>query len=195
MTTSEQTPVSYEGVPVKCASCGGCFHTLTRHFEPVPPMKGHYLRMLPRYRGNGWYAFPEREWVIGDNVQCPQCGSPYRMASIVRQVSQHVHALSQGPDQRLEVETPREAPAQADAAGTVDASPVSAEAALEEPADGDVLVDDSDSVGIYDGVLPVDDLPSRVMKMTMDGETQANIAETCQISIYMVRQIQNGRKV
>ena len=35
----------------------------------------------------------------------------------------------------------------------------------------------------------------RVLKMSWDGLTQAEIAKECGISIYMVREIQNGRKV
>ena len=193
--TNEFEAVSFEGILVKCGSCGGCFHSLTRHFEPVPPMKGHYLRMLPRYRGNGWYAFPERDWVVGDNVQCPQCGMPYKMESILRQVRRHVDSLSAGQDSGLEVQAQGEAPTQADAAGAVAAQSVSGPAAVPAatPAGGDDP--DPDDLGIYDHSLAGDDILSKVMRMTSEGYSQTRIAETCQISVYMVRQIQNGKKV
>ena len=178
-----------DGFPVKCSTCGGSFHTLTRDFRPVPPMRGSYLRMKPRYRGNGWYAFPEYDWVVGDNVQCPQCGMPYKMSSILKQVEAHVEKLRVRNPWEQETPLPASeecaAPAQEDLPGDEGAAPED----LESGGDG------GDDTGLYDNSFGGDDLISRVMRLTSAGETQARIAETCQISIYMVRQIQNGRKV
>lgn len=185
---------THVGFVPKCRGCGGKFHELTENFRPVPPMRGDYLRMLKKHRNNGWYAFPERDWVIGDNVQCPQCGTPYSVASILRQLE----AL--GADEQLSKREPVEPAA---AVPPVAGTPVEddAEPAREASGGGDEAggLDDADDSGIYDTPLGgdgrVDSLSTRVMQMTRDGHTQTGIAETCQISVYMVRQIQNGKKV
>lgn len=186
--TCDLSGVMFEGIPIKCSSCGGAFHTLTSCFQSVPPMRGSYLRMMKKYRGNGWYAFPERDWVVGDNVQCPRCGNPYKMDSIVKQVEAYI----------VKLKAEQVVPPQGEAApeGGMGSSDVPEEAAPEADLDADFSPGAAaDDIGIYDSDMPGGDLLSTVMKMTAAGETQASIAETCQISVYMVRQIQNGKKV
>ena len=68
---------------------------------------------------------------------------------------------------------------------------------------GDLAVPGVVGVGSDDAGLPasgdngdgVTDVADLVRKMSWDGATQAEIAKTCGISVYMVREIQNGRKV
>lgn len=179
------TTKSHEGFVVRCRGCGGRFHELTENYRPVPPMRGDYLWMLKKHRGNGWYAFPERDWVIGDNVQCPQCGTPYTVGSIERQLEAQNGEADAG---KLPGTTP-DAPGP-DGSAQPDAVAPEQGAGNEE---GDV--GGADDLGIYDGASNPGDVVSTVMKMTREGHTQTGIAETCQISVYMVRQIQNGKKV
>ena len=196
--TSEPTPlhglyvegVNVAGMPVKCGGCGGKFHELTDRFRSEPPMRGTYLRMISRYRSWGWYAFPESDWVVGDNVQCPQCGTPYSTGSVMQQIRAAVNAflgIEESPVvpvllpvEEPEVEAPEE-PAIFPELLDLDREPESESAA-------------TDSIYTPAGEDP-GNIKMTVMKMTADGCTQASIAQTCNLSVYMVRQIQNGKKV
>lgn len=196
--TSEPTPmhglyvegVNVAGMPVKCGGCGGKFHELTDRFRSEPPMRGTYLRMIARYRSWGWYAFPESDWVVGDNVQCPQCGTPYSTSSVMQQIRATVNAflgIEESPVvpvllpvEEPEVEEPKE-PAMFQDLSDLDREPESESAA-------------TDSIYTPAGEDPTN-IKMTVMRMTADGCTQASIAQTCNLSVYMVRQIQNGKKV
>ena len=212
--------VNIAGMPVKCGGCGGKFHVLTEKFRNEPPMRGSYLRMIPRYRSWGWYAFAEKEWVIGDNVICPQCGTAYTTLSVMRQVKRFV-------DEKLgRTEVQSGADAQAACSGMAegrDGGEVAAQDALGRaefaevqhvegseddgwrPVDagGIDAVDDPDPASPPvepDTIYPAPDgspasVKMTVMRMTAEGCTQAQIAKTCNMSIYMIRQIQNGKKV
>ena len=174
------------GFVVRCRGCGGRFHKLTDKFRSVPPMRGSYLKLLPRWQG--WYAFPERDWVVGDNVQCPQCGTPYTVASILKQLE--VHNAQTVPDAEggpADTEADSQGVAQPDALEDVQAEEV-------DPRIDD-SADDDDDAGIYADLDGCGDVVATVMRMTREGESQARIAETCQMSIYAVRKIQNGKKV
>ena len=76
----------FEGIPVKCAGCGGWFHELTAKYNPDGPLRGSYLRLTSRYRSYGWYDFPHEDWVVGDNIMCPQCMMPYRTGAVAAHV-------------------------------------------------------------------------------------------------------------
>ena len=194
-----------DGVSIRCGTCGGSFHTLTREFRPVPPMRGNYLRMKNQFKGNGWYAFPEYDWVVGDNVQCPQCGMPYKMESIIRQVKAYVEKIQSRAVEAGAAVAGAECPAPGagpvfnqhsnEERGDQGGVPGGGVAGLEDQTGEDFGNPGSDDIGLYDDSFAGDDLISRVVRMSAAGETQARIAETCQISVYMVRQIQNGRKV
>lgn len=170
------------GFVVRCGGCGGLFHELTVNFREVPPMRGDYLHLLKAHRDNGWYAFPEHDWVVGDNVMCPQCGTPYTMERILFLLKE----AGGGDNGKV----------QGNVEGSAGGDPLDQ---AEEEALGHDGGADSDTRGLYDGADFCDrsggDLVSSVMGMTREGKTQAFIAETCQISVYMVRQIQNGKKV
>ena len=186
----------FEGIPVKCAGCGGWFHELTAKYDPSGPLRGSYLRLTSRYREYGWYDFPHEDWVVGDNVMCPQCMMPYRTGVVVAQVliwaekqEMSAHECRQAAGQEVD------AGAEASEAHGNDAPPE----ALGDLAVPGVVGVGSDDAGLPaasgggdTGIAAVADL---VRKMSWDGATQAEIAKTCGISVYMVREIQNGRKV
>lgn len=180
MTTSDGSV--HAGTEIRCRGCGGRFHRLTDKFRPVPPMRGSYLKLLPKWREGGWYAFPEHEWVVGDNVQCPQCGTPYTVASIMKQFGVADERVEPAPEQAVEPE---------EAAGVEVAGQEEDENHDFEQAG---LCGDDDT-GIYADLDGRGDVVATVMSMTRKGESQSRIAETCQISIYAVRKIQNGKKV
>jgi len=174
------------GFVVRCGGCGGLFHELTANFREVPPMRGDYLHLRKEHRENGWYAFPEHDWVVGDNVMCPQCGTPYTMERVLFLLREA------GIGDRKIQGSAGQANVEGSASGnTLDQA--------EEEASLHSGGDDSDSRGLYDNADFSGDssvgLVSSVMGMTREGKTQSFIAETCQISVYMVRQIQNGKKV
>lgn len=181
------------GMPVRCGGCGGRFHQIAMEFRSEPPMRGTYLRMIERYRSWGWYAFPEKDWVVGDNVQCPQCGTPYSFSSVVRQVKDFVSAkkleigatvgLQENVGERVEEEEVQE---QDDGKQIPDDG-------IDLVVVGDIGGNDNNIDSSDYGII--DDVQLRVVKMTVGGSTQAEIAKACGLSIYMVRQIQNGRKV
>ena len=207
------------GMPVRCSGCGGKFHRLSMGFRDEPPMRGSYLQMIPRYRNWGWYAFPEKDWVVGDNVQCPQCGTPYGFVSVMRQVRVFVD-LALGREGVKSADSCQagsgvaeggdgaEGGAQ-DALGRAEFAEVQHVEGSEDdgwrPVDtsGIDAVDDPDPASSpveHDSIYaPASNDPRSiqmtVMRMTAEGCTQASIAKTCNMSVYMVRQIQNGRKV
>ena len=187
------------GMAVRCSGCGGKFHQLTRKFRNEPPMRGTYLKMIARYRSWGWHAFPELDWVVGDNVQCPQCGTPYRVAAIMKQIRAFISKSggmkdeSQVVDHGLGEEVSSEQ-AVAEPGGDLGATQGAGDD--ENELVGVVVGDGVDDRGLdSSGYGGVDDVQLKVMKMTVGGSTQAEIAQTCGLSVYMVRQIQNGRKV
>lgn len=185
----------FEGIPVKCAGCGGWFHELTAKYDPTGPLRGSHLRLTSRYREYGWYDFPHEDWVVGDNVMCPQCMMPYRAGVVVAQV------LIWAEKQEASAHECRQAAGEEMDAGTEASEEVGNDAPPETL--GDLAVPGVVGVGSDDGGLPasgdnsdgVTDVADLVRKMSWDGATQAEIAKTCGISVYMVREIQNGRKV
>ena len=184
----------FDGIPVKCSGCGGWFHELTARYDPEGPLKGSYLRLTSRYREYGWYDFPHEDWVVGDNVMCPQCMMPYRPGAVAAQV------LAWVEKQEMSANECKQA-----ADEEVDKGAETSEACGQGPPEGvgDLAVPGVVGVGSDDGGLPasgdgaagVAAVADLVRKMSWDGATQAEIAKTCGISVYMVREIQNGRKV
>lgn len=196
----------FDGVPVKCGGCGGWFHELTEKYLPEGVLRGSHLRLNSTYRGYGWYDFPHEDWVVGENVMCPQCMRPYRATEVARQVVIWFENL------RIEHErknTENEAEAGEAEAGEAEGAAAGAEDTAQgnsAPPEsiGDLAVPGVVGVGSDDGGLPsssdgtdggLKDVSEIVRKMSWDGKTQAEIAETCGLSVYMVREIQNGRKV
>ena len=175
--------VNVSGMPVKCSGCGGKFHQLTDRFRNEPPMRGSFLKMIAKYRGWGWYAFPENDWVVGDNVQCPQCGTPYSTTSIMRQV---MALVNQGRGIMSEPVLLESLPVDPPAEAVV--------LSLEEPVFEPEVFAPQDTIYTVDSES-AENIKMTVMRMTSEGCTQASIAQTCNLSVYMVRQIQNGRKV
>lgn len=133
--------------------------------------------------------------MVGDNVMCPQCMMPYRPGVVMAQVliwaekqEMSAHECKQAADKEVD--------ARAEASETLgqDSPP---------EAVGDLAVPGVVGVGSDDGGLPASgdngdgggDVADLVRKMSWDGATQSEIAKTCGISVYMVREIQNGRKV
>jgi len=134
----------YDGVPVQCSGCGGIFHELTEKYVYGGMLRGSHFRLNSYYRGIGWYDFAHEDWVIGDNVVCPQCMRPYGKSEVEACAKDQRGALHVGE------------------VGTFEAD---------------------------------DSVEQQVRRMTWDGVTQAEIAEICSISVYRVRQIQNGERV
>jgi hypothetical protein len=183
--------LSLDGVPVKCSSCGGWFHALTEKFNPLAgEMRGCDLRLLDKYKNFGWYDFPHESWVTGENVQCPQCMVPYRIGEIVAQGLNWAEGIKKERDSGALGETKEEGEAQKAGGGYGSECPLEAVGDLAAPgvnAGEGVVGGARDDSGLS--------LHERVLKMTWEKYTQADIAKTCEISIYMVREIQNGRKV
>lgn len=185
----------YEGVPVKCSGCGGWFHELTAKYDPTGPLRGSHLRLTSRYREYGWYDFPHEDWVTGDNVMCPQCMMPYRAGVVMAQV------LAWAEKQEMSAHECKQSSGKEVDAGTEAPETFGQDSPPE--AIGDLAVPGVAGCGSDDGGLPAagdDDAgmsgtANLVRKMSWDGATQAEIAKTCGISVYMVREIQNGRKV
>lgn len=185
----------YEGVPVKCSGCGGWFHELTAKYDPAGPLRGSHLRLTSRYREYGWYDFPHEDWVTGDNVMCPQCMMPYRAGVVMAQV------LAWAEKQEMSAHECKQSSGKEVDAGTETPETFGQDSPPE--AIGDLAVPGVAGCGSDDGGLSAasDNSPGGtgvadlVRKMSWDGATQAEIAKTCGISVYMVREIQNGRKV
>ena len=152
---------------------------MTEEFRPEPPMRGDYVALLPQYgpQGHNWYDFPHTSWTIGDNVACVQCGEPIRV--------EYVYALFKA------FEADGAADNQDFAVQEVGGETQAAVVGGEGRADSDVCAESVDS-GIYDEVDIEDGLLQTVLRMTASGETQVAIAETCGISVYRVRKLQNG---
>lgn len=172
----------YAGFEFKCQCCGGVFYRLTEKFRPEPPMRGDYVELLPKYgpQGHNWYDFPHTPWTIGDNVACVQCGEPIR--------AEYVNALFERSE-----EAKASGPAQGQVAGEDQAGNGPAQAETGSSSAGAVSgVDSGVDAGLYDAVDIEDKLLAEVLRMTAAGETQTVIAETCGISVYRVRKLQNG---
>ena len=160
---------TFDGIPVKCRGCGGRYHELTAKFVPATAVRGSYLRLLKAYgpSGRGWYDFPHQDWVVGDNVACPQCGTPYRARWLIRCIIGFLR------------------PAVVEGGGDGASMP------LEEVAVGDIVAP------LTSQIMGEDEpgLAAKVLQLTWDGKTQAQIAETCGISVYMVRRFQKGERL
>lgn len=183
--------LSLDGVPLKCSSCGGWFHELTGRFSPLSgTMRGSDLKLLSKYRECGWYDFPHEDWVTGENVQCPQCMVPYRIGDVVTQ------ALAWAENVKKERSSGNVTSAEEEDPGPEEAGDYGEDAPPE-------TIGDLASPGVSPAERPAGSpsdegavsIQERVLKMTWEKYTQAEIAKTCDISIYMVREIQNGRKV
>ena len=170
--------VNFEGFRVKCGNCGGWFHELTALYRNDGTLRGSYLRLLATYRSAGWYDFPHTDDTVGENIQCPQCMSPYRTEEVRRQAEVLIERVRKG---------------------VVGSDCAEKEEVFDAPeAVGDLVAPVPASIGGNNG-LSAAPLPGNteelVRQMTWDGKTQTEIAETCQISVYRVRQIQNGKGV
>lgn len=165
----------YEGRTFKCQQCRGEYYELTGSFEPVPPMRGNYVKLLPKYGvgGYNWYDFPHNDWTIGDNVACVNCGYPIRMEYVVKNLNEVVC-------------NEKEASKSDTNAGGIVREGVSVSDS------GDLHSGVRDDVGLYDDSELGDNLLNQVLQMTAQGKTQTDIAETCGISVYRVRKLQNG---
>lgn len=165
----------YEGRTFKCQQCRGEYYELTERFEPVPPMRGNYVRLLQRYGvgGYNWYDFPHNEWTIGDNVACVNCGCPIRMEYVVKNLNKAVN-----DEQKASEDCAETGGVLRDGVSAVDS--------------GNLLCSVRDNVGLYDDSELGDNLLNQVLQMTARGKTQTDIAETCGISVYRVRKLQNG---
>lgn len=62
---------------VKCPGCSECYHRTTDRYNPDVMTTGDMLEILPKYRDYMWEDFPKDDYVMGDNILCPQCGVPY----------------------------------------------------------------------------------------------------------------------
>lgn len=170
----EGAGLSLEGVPVKCGSCGGWFHLLTaRYSAERTVLRGCDLELVRSYRECGWYDFPHDEGTVGDNVQCPQCMMPYRVGDVLAQAESWTQTTLENRLKEERTEPP---------------------GPPEKMGDMPMPVVGGEDRGL-EAIGGVPDVAETVRKMTWDGHTQADIAKTCGISVYMVREIQNGRKV
>ena len=172
----------FAGFSFPCQHCRGRFYALTEEFRPEPPMRGDYVALLPQYgpSGHNWYDFPHTPWTIGDNVACVQCGEPIRI--------EYVHELFKKFEAEKALQHGNEggvclgSEGEALEPGGQAVSRVDAGSSASSVADS----------GLYGEVDIEDGLLQTVLRMTASGETQAMIAETCGISVYRVRKLQNG---
>lgn len=165
--------VNYAGATFKCQQCRGEYYSLTQAFAPVPPMRGNYVELLPKYgkHGYNWYDFPHNEWTIGDNVACVNCGYPIKMDYVLK----NMVIVNEEKDRY-------------DAASGVGEIRENCADSCSRGNDPHIC----DNNGLYDTVELGDTLLDDVLRMTTSGKTQAEIAETCGISVYRVRKLQNG---
>ena len=199
----------FVGVRLKCAGCGGWFHELTAAYETDRLLTGACLRLCEPYRSYGWYDFPHNESTTGDNILCPQCMYPYRHEDVRLQAEAWLEKLrgdSGGPaptaalpemvEQTLEVVDDADTvaaetePAAGEDEG-FDEGPPEKIGDLEAP----VSACSCDDRGVVADAARSSGLVERVRQLMWQGRTQAEIAEICQISVYRVRQIQNGEGV
>ena len=188
--------VVYAGLSFKCEGCGGEFYRLTEKFVPTPPMRGDYVELLPRYGvcGYNWYDFPHTEWTVGDNVACVQCGEPIRTCHVISEAVKRLEGLREetGGKQNISGSSPA-AQAGAENENVLQGDAVDGDGAGGTDAGGISPGQHvSEDLGLYDEVDLEDGLLATVLRMTAEGQTQAAIAETCGISVYRVRKLQNG---
>lgn len=194
----------YVGVPLKCAGCGGWFHELTALYDPNRLLTGACLRLVEPYRSYGWYDFPHDEQTTGDNLLCPQCMYPYRHENVRKQAEAWIEKLradnggtevGNGEAEQCD-ETGRETFVEEETQenGSLegfDEGPPEKIGDLEAPVSGCSC----DDLGVVPDAARSSGLVEKVRKLMWQGKTQAQIAEICQISVYRVRQIQNGEGV
>ena len=194
--------VIFSGIPVKCSGCGGWFHELTERYSPEDTLRGSHLRLNSTYKGYGWYDFPHEDWVVGENVMCPQCMRPYRGPEVAAQVTLWLEKAQEVQNGLKNAENEAESGEEKGGAAEDEESSDGNSAPPETI--GDLAVPGVVGVGADGADLPSSgnngdggavSIPELVRNMSWDGSTQAEIAETCGISVYMVREIQNGRKV
>lgn len=194
----------YVGVPLKCAGCGGWFHELTAAYHPDRLLTGACLRLVEPYRGYGWYDFPHDEQTTGDNLLCPQCMYPYRHENVRKQAEAWIERLRADTGSTKDMENEKEqgcaeesealteeAEQEAGSLEGLNEGPPEKIGDLEAPVSGCSC----DDVGVVADAARSSGLVETVRQLMWQGKTQAQIAEICQISVYRVRQIQNGEGV
>ena len=140
--------------------------------------------------------------MVGENVMCPQCMRPYRGPEVAAQVTlwlekaQEVQNGLKNAENEAESGEEKGGAAECEDREEGNSSPPETIGDLAVPGVVGVGADDADlpSSG-DDGDGGVASVTETVRKMSWNGSTQAEIAETCGISVYMVREIQTGRKV
>jgi hypothetical protein len=186
----------FTGIPFTCQCCQGKFYRLTERFEPTPPMRGDYVELLPQYGPSGynWYDFPHTEWTIGDNVACVQCGEPIRMEHVLQKAVEELERLRTQASSESNISGHQDVQGTQAQDGVVLQGDVLSGGSNAGVVVGGSVVSDVNrgDAGMYDEVDLEDGLLASVLRMTAEGETQAVIAETCGISVYRVRKLQNG---
>jgi len=61
---------------VRCPTCGEIYLETTNLFNPAVPANGTMFKLTETYGPNGynWSCFPFGEYVIGESLECPECG-------------------------------------------------------------------------------------------------------------------------
>jgi len=61
---------------VRCPTCGEIYLETTNLFNPAVPANGTMFKLTETYGPNGynWSCFPFDEYVIGESLECPECG-------------------------------------------------------------------------------------------------------------------------
>lgn len=67
-----------------CPFCNERFHETTEAYRPDVPPNGSMFRLKQKFADNGWQGFPEHDYIIGENICCPDCGGCYIEGGKVR---------------------------------------------------------------------------------------------------------------
>jgi hypothetical protein len=63
------------GPKLKCMSCGGIYHSLTKAFDPDATPNGGMFELLPKYKAYAWDQW-SADWT-GESLICPGCSEPH----------------------------------------------------------------------------------------------------------------------
>jgi len=83
---------------VICPHCNERYHETAEAYRPDVSPNGSMFRLKKKYADNGWQGFPEHDYIIGENLCCPDCQGSYVEVGMVRidQIQYAAEEKSQG---------------------------------------------------------------------------------------------------
>ena len=64
---------------VICHSCKGSYHCTTSKYDPKKPLTGDMLEAKELCKIQRWWTFPETTNTREGDIECPNCGSQYKL--------------------------------------------------------------------------------------------------------------------